>query len=35
MAPVFTVCEHTIIEKLIEKVGYDEGDGIGVPGEYV
>lgn len=33
VAPAFTLCEHTIIQTVLEKVNYNEGDGIFVPGE--
>ncbi|KAK6635456.1 hypothetical protein RUM44_000707 [Polyplax serrata] len=32
VAPAFTLCEHTIIQTVLEKVNYNEGDGIFVPG---
>ena len=34
VAPCFTLCERNVIEKILNKIGYVEGDGIGVPGKF-
>lgn len=33
VAPVFTLMEDVVLQRMLDKVGWEDGDGVFAPGE--